>query len=308
MNTSEIEAFLAILQHGNLTEASKSLFISQSTLSHRLAELEKKIGMILIERGRGGKSLTLTHSGKQFLLIAQRWENLMQDTKQLQLQLNELSLTIGAVDSFHLFIFPRLYQALINHTPKINLNLKTYNSAELYLLVDRGEIDVGFTLLDLPMRNITVEKIYSEPRVVLFKEENPTKTIKNGFVQLNDLDPNKEIFFVGDNAYHIWYQQWKKGKEYPSLQVDTTQLLLLLMTEVQSWSVVPLCIARELVLAGPYSYSFLDNAPSGRTCYKIHSKYLPSNTTKGLEILDLYLDKILGQGNQSNPISAPPII
>ncbi|MDF2499652.1 MAG: transcriptional regulator, LysR family [Anaerosporomusa subterranea] len=293
MNTIEIEAFLAILRHGNLTEAAKALFISQSTLSHRLFELEREVGMSLIERGRGGKSLVLTDYGKQFLLIAKRWENLVQDTKRLQSQTNNLSLSIGAVDTFHTFIFPPLYQALCEHMPKINLNLKTHNSTELYLQVDRGEIDVGFTLLDLPMRNITVQKIYTERRVVLRKEKSTNKC--DDFIDPESLDPAGEIFFVGDTAFHTWYQCWKGEKGYPSLQVDTTQLLLLLLNKVGNWSIVPMCIAQKLVSMGSYSYYRLEDPPPERICYKIQSKYLNASVAEGIGILDSYLASVLNK-------------
>lgn len=291
MNTLEIEAFLAILRHGNLTEAAKALFISQSTLSHRLFELERKVGKTLIERERGGKSLVLTDYGKQFLLIAKRWENLIQDTRRLQSQKNNLSLAIGTVDTFHTFVFPPLYQALYDHVPKINLNLKTHNSEELYLQLDRGEIDVGFTLLNLPMRNIVVKKIYTEPRVVLRKEVLPN--IDKKLIRPEDLDPAHEIFFVGDTAFHTWYQCWKEGKGYPSLQVDTTQLLLPLLDKVGSWSIVPMCIARKLVSMGSYACYQLEDQPPERICYKIQSQYLSADIAESIGILDSYLVQIL---------------
>ena len=291
MNTIEIEAFLAILRHGNLTEAAKSLFVSQSTLSNRLFELEREVGMKLIERGRGGKSLVLTENGKQFLLIAKRWETLIQDTKRLQSQTNNLSLSIGTVDTFHAFVFPPLYQALCDHVPAINLNFRTYNSTELYIQVDRGEIDVAFTLLNVPMQNIIVEKVYTEERVVLRKEVSPHHG--EAFIAPDDLDPANEIFFIGDTAFHTWHQAWKGIKEYPSVQVDTTQLLLLMLNKIGSWSIVPMCIARELVSLGSYACYQLEDKPPERVCYKIHSKYLSTSAAEGIGILDSYLPAVL---------------
>jgi len=293
MNTTEIEAFLAILRHGNLTEAAKSLFVSQSTLSNRLVELERDVGMTLIERGRGGKSLVLTEKGKQFLLIAKRWETLIQDTKCLQSQTNSLALSIGTVDTFHTFVFPPLYQLLCEHVPTINLNLKTHNSTELYIQLDRGEIDVGFTLLNLPMQNIIVEKVYTEGRVVLRKEVSPAQGEQ--FITAADLDPANEIFFVGDTAFHTWYQGWRGLKGYPSLQVDTTQLLLLMLNKLGSWSIVPMCIARKLVSLGSYACYQLEDKPPERVCYKIQSKYLSASVAEGIGILDSYLATILNK-------------
>ena len=160
MDTLGIEAFLAVVRYGSITEAANSLFLSQSTLSHRLAELERAVGVNLIERGRGQRSLSLTDYGKEFLTIARRWEDLVHDTPfQLQSRVRNLTLAIGAVDTIHTYVLPPFYRALRQCGKELSLRLRTHNSTQLYLQIDRGELDVAFPLLDLPMRNIVVEKI-----------------------------------------------------------------------------------------------------------------------------------------------------
>lgn len=287
MDTLAIEGFLAIVRHGSLTEAANALFISQSTLSQRLAELEREVGMVLIDRGRGIRSLALTDYGKEFLVVAKRWEDLIQDTKRILARNQTITLSIGAVDTFHTFVFPPLYQALREHRPEMEIRLKTHNSTELYFQVDRGEVDVAFPLVDLSMRNIVVKKFYTEPRVVLRKEESPGKC--NNFLDIEKLNPEREVFFEGDPAFHTWYQQWKGNRGYPFLQVDTAQLLLPLLNISETWSIVPLCIAQKLALTGSFSYYRLEDSPPERVCYKIQSKYPKTSALEGLSILDSYL-------------------
>ena len=287
MDTLAIEAFLAVVRHGSLTEAANSLFISQSTLSHRLVELERDVGMTLIDRGRGLRSLALTDCGKEFLMVAKRWEDLVQDTQQIQAQTKKLSLSIGAVDTFHTFVFPPLYQALRKHVPELSVRLKTYNSTELYLLVDRGEIDVAFPLLDLSLRNIVVQKFYAEPRVILRKEASPGKL--NEFIAPESLDPEQEIFFEGDPTFHAWYQRWKGDRGYPSIRVDTVQLLLPLLNIDGTWAVVPMCLASKVVSMGSFAYYRLEDPPPERICYKIHAKYPRTSVKEGLAKLDACL-------------------
>lgn len=293
MDSLQIDAFLAILRHGNFTEAAKDLFISQSTLSHRLFELEKEIGVSLLERKRGGKGVLLTDHGKNFLNIARSWETLVQDAEGLKNQKNKIALSVGAVDTFHTFIFPPLYKALTRLEPQISLNLRTYNSTELYLQLDRGELDVAFTLLNLPMNNISVKQVYKEPRVVLRMEPSPDTT--RGYISLKDLDESKEIFFIGDNAFHAWYRKWKGKLGYPSLQVDTTQLLSLFMPQEGYWSVVPLCIARKMAETGSYAYYKLKDSPPERICYRIQSEYVRPSALEGIGILDKHLGLIFDE-------------
>ena len=50
MNPLEIEAFLAITETRNLSKAADKLFVSQSTISSRLTNLESEIGSPLVNR------------------------------------------------------------------------------------------------------------------------------------------------------------------------------------------------------------------------------------------------------------------
>lgn len=295
MDTVMIEAFLAVIRHGSLTGAANALFISQSTLSGRLAELEREVGMILIDRGRGMRTLALTNKGKEFLVVAKRWEDLVQDTKRIQSRTQSTTLSIGAVDTIHTYVLPSLYQTLRECGKDVNVRLKTHNSTELYLQVDRGEIDVAFTLLDLPMRSIVVQKFYSEPRVVL-RREIPLRKI-NAFIDADSLNPADEIFFEGDPAWHTWYQRWKDKSGYPSLQVDTAQLLIPLLHNDGAWTIVPQCIAQKMVTMGSFAYYQLTDPPPERICYKIQSKYPKSSSIEGIKLLNICLDSLFNKKN-----------
>ncbi|MEN6567588.1 MAG: LysR family transcriptional regulator [Veillonellales bacterium] len=302
MDTLQIEAFLAIVQYGSLTEAANSLFISQSTFSHRLTELEREVGVRLIKRSRGVRSLTLTDYGAEFLAIAKRWENLVHDAKQIRSRANKPTLSIGAVDTFHTFFFPPLYQALRERKPAMNLRIQTHNSTELYLQVARGEIDVAFPLIDLPMKNIVLHKFYTEPRVLLRREMPPG--ICNELISPDRLDFAKEIFFEGDSLFHTWYEHWKGGKGYPLLQVDTAQLLLPLLNQEGAWAIVPLCIAQKVASWGSFAYYQLEDSPPKRICYKIQSRFPKASSLEGISILNSYLNTVFSDlildGNKKN--------
>jgi DNA-binding transcriptional LysR family regulator len=290
MDTLEIEAFLAIVQYGSLTEAANSLFISQSTFSHRLTELEREVGVRLIERSRGVRSLALTNYGAEFLTIAKRWEKLAIDAKQIRSRTNNPTLSVGAVDTFHTFFFPPLYQALRERKPAMNLRIQTHNSTELYLQVDRGEIDVAFPLVDLTMKNIVVHKFYTEQRVLLRRERSPG--VCNELISPDQLDFAREIFFEGDSLFHTWYEHWKGERGYPLLQIDTAQLLLPLLNQEGAWAIVPLCIAQKVASLDSFTYYQLEDAPPKRICYKIQSKFTKDSALEGISILDSYLNTV----------------
>jgi DNA-binding transcriptional LysR family regulator len=290
MDTLGIEAFLAVVRYGTITEAANSLFLSQSTLSHRLAELEKSVGVSLIERGRGQRSLSLTDYGKEFLMIARRWEDLVHDTNQIQSRVRNLTLAIGAVDTIHTYVLPPYFQALRQCGKDISLRLRTHNSTQLYLQIDRGELDVAFPLLDLPMRNIVVEKFFTEARVVLRREQTPDRDKE--FIDPDRLDPAGEVFFEGDPAYRALHDRWKSKKNPPSVEVDTTQLLLPLMNNHGNWAIVPLCMAKKLAASGDFAYYRLEDPPPERICYKIKPLYPRTSVAESLQLFEQCLETL----------------
>lgn len=67
---NDVRLFLAIAEHGSLTEASRRLRVGQPTVSRRLAELEESLGYSLFDRSVEGT--TLTSQGERWLEPARR--------------------------------------------------------------------------------------------------------------------------------------------------------------------------------------------------------------------------------------------
>ena len=66
MTAVDIEVFLAVCRHKNISKAAEVLHITQATLSIRLKALEEELGYPLLLRGKGKRSLSLTAQGQVF--------------------------------------------------------------------------------------------------------------------------------------------------------------------------------------------------------------------------------------------------
>lgn len=70
MTIETIETFLLLCEYKNFTRTANKLFIAQSTVTNRIAELEKEIGQPLFKRNN--KSMELTVDGKIYYDFALR--------------------------------------------------------------------------------------------------------------------------------------------------------------------------------------------------------------------------------------------
>ncbi|MGL5437902.1 MAG: LysR family transcriptional regulator [Lachnospiraceae bacterium] len=70
MTIETIETFLLLCEYRNFTKTANKLFIAQSTVTNRIAELEKEIGKPLLKRNN--KSMELTAHGKIYHDYAKR--------------------------------------------------------------------------------------------------------------------------------------------------------------------------------------------------------------------------------------------
>ena len=70
MELRQLKYFTRSAEMLNFTEAAKSLFISQSTLSQQIKQLEDELEILLFDRI--GKTVRLTEAGKLFLPYARQ--------------------------------------------------------------------------------------------------------------------------------------------------------------------------------------------------------------------------------------------
>ena len=58
MDLRKLEAFLTVANTGKYTDAAEKLFVSQSSLSKQMAQMERELGVKLFKKTRNGVELT----------------------------------------------------------------------------------------------------------------------------------------------------------------------------------------------------------------------------------------------------------
>lgn len=68
MQLNQFRFLIAVDKYGSISRAAQALYISQSTISISLIRLEEELGVVLLNRGKRGVSLT--EEGKKVLACA----------------------------------------------------------------------------------------------------------------------------------------------------------------------------------------------------------------------------------------------
>ena len=145
MELRQLKYFVEVGRLGSFSLASKTLFITQSTISQQIQKLEEELGVELLTRDT--RHVTLSDYGEQFypcavqvLEEARAGAERIRDVKALKVG----TLSVGATYSFG----PLLKQTVLDFYrkfPRIRLNLVITSQEELrQKLLDR-ELDVALT-------------------------------------------------------------------------------------------------------------------------------------------------------------------
>lgn len=288
-----IEAFLAVVQTGSLTKAADILNLTQATISYRLKTLEQLLGKTLIERNKGGHTVTLSTFGMNFIEVAERWRILKQETDALRSERPELQLSIGGSMSLNRYLLPPVFQALSRHIPEMQLQFRTEHSAALYSCVERREIDVAFVKRELSVPNIEIAAFYVDEMVLvrpLTQENMETKT-----VHPKSLHGENELYINPRGwspAYPAWRERWWGADCSARIQIDSTGMIFPLMQDAKQWAIAPKTIATAFVKLGHCVIQQLSDPPPPMVYYKITHTCPKPSTNESLKILNRYLGLI----------------
>src|SRR3990172_6433641 len=101
--------FLKVAKHKSFSKAAEGLFISQPAVTKHIKDLELKVGMGLIQRGKGG--FFLTDAGKTLFKYTHK---ISSDLMELENRLGNLQkdqyglLKIGTTESYSKCLMPSL--------------------------------------------------------------------------------------------------------------------------------------------------------------------------------------------------------
>ena len=145
----QLQYLLALRDHGHFGRAAEASFVTQSTLSASLRELESLIGVTLVERTR--RVVRFTPLGNRF---AEKARRILHEAEELSDMARAAGaplcgeLRMGVIPTIAPFLLPSLLPRLRREWPDLKLYLREETSQAACDSLHRGQLDC--VLLALP--------------------------------------------------------------------------------------------------------------------------------------------------------------
>jgi DNA-binding transcriptional LysR family regulator len=184
-----LAALQAVSEEGSFGRAATRLGYTQSAISQQIATLERIVDTRLVERPGGPRRVYLTEAGR---LLLRHADGIVARLHAAQADLAALArgdagpLRIGTYQSVGNKILPALLRRFSKRLPDIQIELReSHVDDELLVAVERGELDLTFTMLPPIDGPFEVLELMRDPYVLLVPADSPLA--QKGQVSLREI-------------------------------------------------------------------------------------------------------------------------
>lgn len=174
MELRQLKYFVKSAEYLNFSEAAKHLFITQSTLSQQIKQLEYELGFTLFLRN--SRHISLTEAGEEFLPFAQRTIQDAEDSVQRLYDLQNVktgTLRVGVTYSLSTVLTEGLMR-FMHEYPGIKLEICYKTMAELLEMLRSRKLD--FVLSYKPLKcspEIETKPLFDNALAVVVDKDHP---------------------------------------------------------------------------------------------------------------------------------------
>ena len=170
----QLQYLVALHEHGHFGRAAEACFVSQSTLSAGIRELESLLGVTLVERSR--RVVRFTPLGNAVVEKAHRLLREAEDLSDLVLASGKPlagELRMSVIPTIAPFLLPRILPRLRRDRPQLKLFLREETSDAALESLHHGRADCVLLALPFPTGEVDKETICKADLYVAFPEGEP---------------------------------------------------------------------------------------------------------------------------------------
>jgi len=187
----QLQYLVALREHGHFGRAANACYVTQSTLSAGLRELETLLGITLVERTR--RVVRFTALGEK---IAEKAVKVLRESEELA----ELAraegrplhgeLRMGVIPTIAPFLLPPMLPHLRREWPSLRLYLREETSQAACEALHRGQLDCVLLALPYACGDVDCAPLFDDPLFVAFpRGEAPGETV----VDVSTIDESRML-------------------------------------------------------------------------------------------------------------------
>ena len=267
MRIEYIESFIRLSQYKSFSNLSKELSISQSTLSHRIFQLEEELGNIKLIN-RTTKKFELTLQGKLFLEYAHKiiglYDECQERLNNFQKKISEtIIITTSKLPGAH--ILPKYITDFKERYPQVHFKILINNTKESIKILRKKEANfagIG-SFMNYNRNEFDYLKIGDD--TIHFICSNNHELLENGNEKIN-FDDLKKFPFIsrenGSGTRMVFENQFPKFNELNiKLEINDNDSIISAVSESNYISVVSQLIGKKAVDAGLIKIITLEQYP-----------------------------------------------
>lgn len=159
----QLKYLVAVAQHLNFTKAAEACFVSQSTLSTGLKELEQTMGTQLVERDR--QNVSVTPVGEEVVARAVKLlagaEDLVEFTQHTGHSMTG-TIKLGVIPTIAPFVLPQVLPKIRDQHHDLKITLREDLTAHLLQRVLDHQLDFALIALPYPTDGLLVKELYGD--------------------------------------------------------------------------------------------------------------------------------------------------
>ncbi len=248
MNSESIRTFLLLSKLKNFTRTAERLYVAQSTVTNRIAELEEETGKRLFVRERGG--VELTEEGQLFLSYAQRISDLEESfIREVNAASRyERTLRVGAINAvYESGLYPLLCRFFARERGAA-LKVELGHSADLLQRLQDGVLDVAFCYLPLKKAGYVCRRFSSDKLVLAV---SPARNEFKGGIRKEQLAECEYLmcnFAFGDAGEYV--RSLFPPRHAFRFEIDNSSKLARYLADGLGYSFLPYKMAEKEIAAG----------------------------------------------------------
>lgn len=164
----------ALARHGHFGRAADACAVTQPALSMQIRDLERTLGVQVVERRPG--EVILTDVGRE---VARRGEDVLSASRDLVDFARHRGgvltgrLTLGVIPSLAPYLLPRILPALQKQFPELRLELRETQTRQLVDDVQSGTLDAAMLALPLGEAEIETQRLFDDTFLLAVPADDP---------------------------------------------------------------------------------------------------------------------------------------